>query len=63
MSEEGYFKLSNRVFLLPMAAVLLIWAVFWFEIRFQTNFNDYGVYPRTLSGLKGIFLVPFYMDL
>ncbi len=58
MSEENYFRFSNRVLLLPMAAVLLIWTVFWFEIRFQVNLNEYGIYPRTLTGLRGIFFSP-----
>ena len=41
-----------------MVSVLLIWSVFWFEIRFQVNLNDLGIYPRSLSGLKGILFSP-----
>ena len=59
MSEDSYFKFSNRVLLVPMIAVLLIWTVFWVEIRFQVNLNQYGVYPRTLKGLRGVFFSPF----
>jgi membrane associated rhomboid family serine protease len=59
MSEENYFKFSNSVLLAPMLGVLLIWTVFWVEVRFQVNFNHYGIYPRTLSGLKGVVLSPF----
>ncbi|MEX0291034.1 MAG: rhomboid family intramembrane serine protease [Flavobacteriaceae bacterium] len=58
MSEEHYFRFSNSVLLAPMMAVLLIWTVFWIEVRFQVNLNQYGVYPRTLSGLKGIIFSP-----
>ena len=58
MSEDHYFRFSNRVLLLPMAAVLLIWTVFWVEVRFQINLNEYGVYPRTVSGLRGILFSP-----
>ncbi len=42
-----------------MVAVLLIWTVFWVEVRFHVNLNDLGIYPRKLSGLKGILLSPF----
>jgi membrane associated rhomboid family serine protease len=42
-----------------MIAVLLIWIVFWIEIKFQINLNDYGLYPRRFSGLRGILLGPF----
>ncbi len=59
MSEENYFKFSNSVLLAPMLAVLLIWTVFFIEVRFQINFNHLGIYPRTLSGLKGVLLSPF----
>ncbi|MGB5554309.1 MAG: rhomboid family intramembrane serine protease [Flavobacteriaceae bacterium] len=59
MSETHYFKFSYSVVFAPLVAVLLIWSVFWFELRFQTNLNHLGVYPRTLSGLKGVVLSPF----
>lgn len=59
MTEGNYFKFSNSVIVLPLLAVLSIWTVYWFEIKFQVNFNDYGVYPRTLKGLRGIVLSPF----
>ncbi len=54
MEEESYFKYSPAVLLVPMVAVLIIWTVFWAEVRFQINFNIYGVYPRTLKGLRGV---------
>lgn len=59
MSEDNYFRFSNSVLLAPMLAVLAIWTVFWVEVRFQINLNQLGIYPRTLSGLKGIVLSPF----
>ncbi|WP_299532116.1 rhomboid family intramembrane serine protease [Ulvibacterium sp.] len=59
MSEQQYFKFSNIVVIAPLLAVLSIWTVFLIELRFHMNLNDYGVYPRTFSGLKGIFLSPF----
>ena len=59
MRESNYFKFTNLVVLLPMMAVLSIWTVYWFEIKYQVNFNHYGVFPRTLKGLRGIVLSPF----
>ena len=59
MSAETNFKFSNRVLLVPMASVLLIWTIFWLELKFQSNWNDYGIYPRTLTGLRGIVFGPF----
>ncbi len=59
MSEHHYFKFTNSVLLAPLLAVLSIWTVYWLELRLGTNFNDYGVYPQSLSGLRGIVLSPF----
>ena len=59
MTEERYFKFTNSVLLVPMAAVLLIWIVFWIEVRFHVNLNELGVYPRTLKGLRGVLFSPF----
>ncbi len=53
------FKFSNAVVLAPLVAVLSIWVVFWVEVQFGINLNDYGVYPRRLSGLKGVLFSPF----
>ena len=58
MSSDS-FKFSNAVVLAPLVAVLSIWLVFWVEVKFGINLNDYGVYPRRLSGLKGVFFSPF----
>ncbi|PKB45188.1 membrane associated rhomboid family serine protease [Cellulophaga sp. RHA19] len=59
MTDNNYFKFSNSVLLVPIIAVLSIWTVYWVELQFKINFNNFGVYPRTLSGLKGILFSPF----
>ncbi len=59
MTEERYFKFTNAVVLVPMMALLLIWTVFWVEVRFRVNLNDLGIYPRTISGLKGVLFSTF----
>ncbi len=59
MVEQQYFKFSNSVLVAPLVAVLSIWTVYWIELRFQINLNDYGVRPRTFEGLRGVFFSPF----
>lgn len=59
MSDKPVFKFSNRVLAVPLYFVLSLWIVFWFEVKYGLNFNDFGIYPRTSSGLKGIVLSPF----
>ena len=58
MSKDS-FKFSNAVILAPLVAVLSIWIVFFVEVQFGINLNDYGVYPRRVSGLKGVLFSPF----
>lgn len=59
MKSTEHFKFSNAVVLAPMLAVLSIWTVYWVEVRFGLNLNDYGIYPRRIAGLKGILFSPF----
>ncbi|WP_394970284.1 rhomboid family intramembrane serine protease [uncultured Croceitalea sp.] len=59
MSAKNNFKFSNSVLFGPLLAILSIWTVFWIEIRFGINFNDFGINPRKVTGLRGILLSPF----
>lgn len=59
MIEQNYFRFSNSVVVAPLLAVITIWSVYWIELRFQMNWNDYGVYPRTVQGIRGILFSPF----
>jgi len=47
------------VVIAPLLAILSIWIVFWVEVQLSINLNEYGVYPRRLSGLQGVFFSPF----
>lgn len=59
MVEQQYFKFSNSVVIAPLLAVITIWTVYWIELGFQVNLNDFGVYPRTIWGIRGILFSPF----
>lgn len=59
MERGSQFKFSTGVIGYPILFVLLIWLVFWFEIRFGFDFNHFGVYPRTITGLRGVLFSPF----
>ncbi|WP_347922612.1 rhomboid family intramembrane serine protease [Pontimicrobium sp. SW4] len=59
MNNQDQFKYTTGVVGFPLAFVMILWLIFWFEVRFGFSFNDLGVYPRTLSGLKGIVFSPF----
>ena len=59
MNKEDEFAYSEMVFKIPLLFVFTIWFVYWLEIQLGWNFNKHGIYPRELSGLKGVFLSPF----
>ncbi|WP_111309266.1 rhomboid family intramembrane serine protease [Confluentibacter sediminis] len=59
MKQYDYFKFSTDVIVYPLLFLLSIWMVFWFEVRFGYNFSNYGIYPQTLKGLRGVVLSPF----
>ncbi|MGB5941411.1 MAG: rhomboid family intramembrane serine protease [Leeuwenhoekiella sp.] len=53
------FVFSGRVILWPLLFVLLMWVIFWVEVRFGYNFTSLGVLPRDVIGLRGIVFSPF----
>jgi len=53
------FKYTHDVLIYPLGLVLLIWIVYWFEIKFSMNFTSYGIYPQKIEGLKGILFSTF----
>jgi len=53
------FKFSPSVIAWPLYFVLSLWLVFWVEVKFKISLSEYGIYPRTLSGLKGVLFSPF----
>jgi membrane associated rhomboid family serine protease len=59
MNHQHPQKVQLKALRIPLLFVGAIWFIYWIEIYFGYNFNKYGVYPRTISGLKGIVFSPF----
>ncbi|MDI9308895.1 MAG: rhomboid family intramembrane serine protease [Limnohabitans sp.] len=57
--DENEFKFTPSVVLLPFYFVLLLWIVYWFENQFKISLSQYGIFPRSIEGLRGIFFSPF----
>lgn len=57
--NDNHFKFSTSVILLPFFLVVVLWSVFWIDIRFHFNLDQFGIYPRTFNGLIGIVCSPF----
>lgn len=57
--HDNHFKYSNSVIALPLFFVLLLWFVYWLQIKFDFDFFENGIFPRTVSGLQGVVFSPF----
>ena len=57
MSDDN-FKFSPSVLVWPLYFVLLLWLVYWVEVKYE-DLTNFGIYPRTLEGLRGIIFSPF----
>lgn len=58
MSNQN-FKFNSSVIGIPGAVIILIWIIYFIEIKFGFNFNKYGIYPMSVTGLRGIIFSPF----
>ncbi len=54
--EKGRFLTS---ILYPLAFIIVLWLVKLAEVLFAWELGPLGIYPQTLSGLKGILFSPF----
>ena len=59
MDTENQLNTSKSIFLIPFLYILVIWITYMIEITFGYNFNKFGVYPRDVVGLRGVFLTHF----
>lgn len=57
--EHKPFKFSPMVIAIPLYFVLFLWVVFWVEGNYNLYLTKYGLYPKTLKGLRGIVFSPF----
>lgn len=49
----------KRSILIPLGMVVVMWLVFGWEYFTGDSFTRFGISPRDLVGLRGIFLAPF----
>jgi membrane associated rhomboid family serine protease len=59
MNNQQQFKYSTGVIAYPVFFVMLIWVVFWLQVRFLPEIKSFGIYPQTFEGLRGVIFSPF----
>ncbi|MCB0475190.1 MAG: rhomboid family intramembrane serine protease [Flavobacteriaceae bacterium] len=57
--EQNQFRFSPLVIAFPLYLVFFLWFIYWIEIEKDWYLIKYGIYPRTLIGLRGIVFSPF----
>lgn len=53
------FKYSPKVIIYPVLLILLIWLVFWFQVRVYSGIRNFGIQPASFEGLVGVLSSPF----
>lgn len=59
METRNTLKFTPEVVIVPTFMVLLLWVIYWMEIRFHIRFTKLGIYPLETEGLPGILFGPF----
>ncbi|MFD2530624.1 rhomboid family intramembrane serine protease [Polaribacter marinaquae] len=59
MEQENQLNTSKSIFFIPVLYVIAIWVIYWIEIKFNFNFNKFGILPRNFQGLRGVFFTHF----
>jgi membrane associated rhomboid family serine protease len=57
--NDNQFKYTNSVIGFPLFFVVILWSDFWLQIKYDFDFYQNGILPRTFSGLQGVVLSPF----
>ncbi len=57
-NPENDSRLIRRAFIIAASFTLILWLIKSVELIFLIDLVQYGVYPRTLSGLKGLIFAP-----
>ncbi len=58
MREENKRKIKYALFV-PSLFLITIWIIKIIEYTFEISFVQYGIFPKKLSGIKGIFFAAF----
>lgn len=57
--KEEQFEFSSKVIILPFMFILMLWVIFWADLRFHLHLYNFGIYPRSFEGFRGVFFSPF----
>ena len=59
MDTHNHFKFSPSTWIIPLFLLLLIWIVFYIDSSYAFHLEQFGIYPRSFIGLRGVVCSPF----
>ena len=59
MQDKNTYKFTLKTIAIPLYTVLFLWIILWADYRFNLHLMRFGIFPRTLLGLRGIICEPF----
>lgn len=57
--KDRQLVITADLIILPTIFLMIIWGVYWLDWKDYLQLYQYGVYPRTIKGLRGILFSPF----
>jgi membrane associated rhomboid family serine protease len=58
MKQEKSFRQFMAAVTVPLIFVAILWLIKIVEVTLNSDFSDWGVFPQTLKGLRGILFSP-----
>lgn len=59
MNERKHpFGFTLEALIYPLLMLIILWVIQWMDSLFAIDFYKWGLKPRTIEGLKGIFFMP-----
>lgn len=57
--KDAPFKFDAKVWKFPLYFVVVLWLLFGLNFIFNLQYEQYGIFPRNIQGLRGIVFSPF----
>ena len=58
MKQEKSFRQLMAAITVPLIFVAILWLVKIVEVTLNEDFSEWGVFPQTVKGLRGILFSP-----
>ncbi|WP_372474500.1 rhomboid family intramembrane serine protease [Capnocytophaga sp. ARDL2] len=57
--NTNQIRIKKEQFTIPLLFIFILWSIYYINWRFSFEWENFGIHPRELFGLKGILFSPF----